>query len=378
VRLFLNSVAAFLCCLCLASAQSAESAELPKATSQILEKLKLSPDIMAGLDKELTVPGEWVDGARREGNLKLSGSWTADQFKALNAPFQERYPFIKFDYVVGSFNERVIRPLVAFKEGRFIIDVITSFGGSERLYQEVDALEDLRSLPGYANPIDGVRDSERGTWVGMRMRYWCVSYNTNKVKKADLPARWEDLLTNPVWRDGNIGVGDRPQLWLLMLWKANGPEWTTDYIHRFFQIDHPQLRKEGVNALVALNGAGEFNLALPMADFAARLSVDKGLPVGWHCPEPTPVAVSQMGIIKGNPHPNASRLWTNWFLSREGQVAQFFGDGSPPAHRALQTREFSAFPDEIKGKKTAIASEEDIQALYDVWNKEWQSAGAGK
>ena len=206
-----------------------------------------------------------------------------------------------------------MRPLVAFKEGRFITDVMTSFGGGARLYQEAGALEDLRPLPGFRNPIDGTGDAVGGTWVGMRLRYWCVAYNTSLVAAADLPRTWDDLLANPVWRGGNIGVGDRPQLWLLMLWKAYGQDWTTDYIDRFFRVVKPQLRKEGMNALISLNAAGEFKLTLPAADYATKLAVDKKAPIGWRCPEPIPTAVSQLGVIKGNPHPNASRLWVNWF-----------------------------------------------------------------
>jgi iron(III) transport system substrate-binding protein len=354
------------------------ASDLPAATKKTLGDLNISPDVMQGLDKELDVPKEWIDGANREGLVKVSGSWTAEQFTSLNAAFRERYPAIKLDYSVGTFNARAIRPLVAFKEGRYIIDIMTGFGGSVHFYQEANALEDLRSLPGFKNPIAGTGDPDGGTWVAMRLRYWCVSYNTNKVNKSDLPKTWGDLLTNSVWRNGNVGVGDRPQLWLLMLWKANGDTWTTEYIDKFFSVLKPQLRKEGMNALISLNGLGEFNMALPAADFATKQAVDKNVPVGWHCPEPIPIAVSQMGILKGNPHINAAKIWANWFLSKEGQIAQYAADQSPPVHRDLQTSDFIAFPDEIKNKKMAPATEEDIDALYDVWNKHWESAGGKK
>jgi iron(III) transport system substrate-binding protein len=359
-------------------AMTARAADLPAATEKTLRDLKLSPSILQGLDQELAVPKTWLDAAKREGVVKVSGSWSTAQFSDLNAAFRERYPGIKLDYSVGTFNARAIRPLIAFKEGRSILDIMTGFGGSVHLYQEANALEDLRSLPGFKNPIDGTGDPSGGTWVAMRLRYWCVSYNTNRVDTSDLPRTWDDLLTNPVWRNGNVGVGDRPQLWLLMLWKANGDAWTTDFIDKFFSVVKPQLRNEGMNALVALNGLGEFNMTLPAADFATKLAVDKNVPVGWHCPEPVPVAVSQMGILKGNPHVNAAKIWTNWFLSKEGQIAQYAADRSPPAHRDLQTADFIAFPNEIKNRKTAPATEEDIDALYDVWNKHWESAGGKK
>ncbi len=354
---------------------TAFGASLPNATEKILAQLKLSPTVLDGLDRELTVPMEWIEGARKEKVLRVSGVWDAAQAAALNAPFQERYPFIKVEFSGGSFNLRAIRPLIALQEGRYLTDVITSFGGSVHRYQEANALEDMRPLPNFKNPIDGTGDQEGGTWVGMRLRYWCMAYNTSLVKKDTLPETWDDLLTNTSLRNGNIGVANRPQLWLLMLWNAHGEQWTVNYIDRFFQTMKPQLRKEGTNALLALNGAGEFHVTIPAAEYAAKLAMDKGVPIAWHCPAPVPISVSQMGILKGNPHPNAARLWANWFLSKEGQIAQLFADQSPPAHRDMQTEAFLPFPDEIKGKKTAPAVEEEVQALYDVWNKYWDKGG---
>lgn len=350
-------------------------ADLPTATEKILAQSKLSPAVLAGLDRELAVPAAWVEGARNEKALRISGVWDAAQFNAMNAPFRERYPFIKVEALGGSFNIRAIRPLIALKEGRYLTDVITSFGGSAHHYQEANALEDMRGFPGFKNPIDGTGDQTGGTWVGMRLRYWCMAYNTTVLKKDDLPKTWNDLLTATKLRNGNIGVANRPQLWLLMLWNIHGERWTSDYIEQFFRIVKPQLRKEGTNALLALNGAGEFDVTIPAAEYATKQAMDKGVPLAWHCPEPLPISVSQMGILKGNPHANASRLWVNWLLSKEGQIAQFAADQSPPAHRDLQTEAFFPFPDELKGKTMAPAAEEEVQALYDVWNKYWEKGG---
>ena len=352
------------------------AAELPKATQAILKKLKLSPDIMAGLDKELKVPQAWLDGARKEGTVRILGTWDPKQFGPLNSPFHERFPNIKVDYSRASFNQRALRTLIAFKEGRYTTDILTGFGGSEQHFQAAGALEDLRQIPGLKNPLPGTGD-EQGTWVGTRLRYWCMTYNTSKVKKADLPKTWADLLTNKAWHNGNIGVADRPQLWLLMLWGEYGKEWTVNYIDKFFNVVKPQLRKEGTTALLGLTIAGEFNAALPAAAYRTKQYLQRGAPVAWHCPEPVPLAVSQMGILKGNPHPNAARLWVNWFLSKEGQISQFAADSAPPVHKDLQTEEFLAFPNEILGHKIAFRVPEQegaTEELNQIWAKYWSSS----
>jgi iron(III) transport system substrate-binding protein len=207
-----------------------------------------------------------------------------------------------------------------------------------------------------------------------------MTYNVNLVKKEDLPKTWDDLLTNPAWHNGNIGVGDRPQLWMLMLWGEYGKDWAVKYMDKFFNVVKPQLRKEGANALLGLTIAGEFHAALPAAAYRTKQYVDRGAPIAWHCPEPVPLAVSQMGILSGNPHPNASKVWVNWFLSKEGQIAQYAADQAPPVHKDLQIDAFLQFPDQITNRKIAFRvpnQEGATEELNQIWAKHW-SAGGGQ
>ena len=359
-------------------APAAAADALPKSSESMLKELKLSPSVMVGVDQELVVPAEWTEGAKKEGTVKVLGSWDPAQFNIMVAPFRERYPFIRVDYTRGEFNARALRPLIALKEGRFVTDVLTGFGGSTHYYQEAGALEDLRPLPGFKNPLPGTGDPE-GTWVGSRLRYWCMAYNTNLVKKDELPKDWNELITNPRWHNGVIGVSNRPQLWLLMLWGEYGEQWVRDYIDKFFNVVKPQIRKEGQNALQSLVVAGEFQIAIPAADYRTKQYTDKGAPISWHCPDPVPLAVSQIGILKGNPHPNAARIWVNWFLSKEGQVAQYKADLATPLHRDLQTPDFLAFPDEFKGKKVASREPEEgqVEKLNKIWTDYWVKSAGG-
>ena len=367
-------IAALFAC---ALAAAASAAELPKATQGMLRQLKIDPGIMRGIDEELTVPLDWLDGAKREGTVKILGSWDTQQFATMVAPFKERYPFLRLDYARGDFDARALNPVIALEQGRYIADVITGFGGSDSHYRAADALEDLRILPGFKNPIPDTSDPD-GRWVAARVRYWCMSYNTNLVRQEDLPRKWDDILTNPAWHNRNIGVGSRPQLWLLMLEREYGEQWVRDYMERLFSVVKPQVRKEGVNALLSLTVAGEFHASLPAADYRTKQYEDKGAPIRWYCPEPVPRAASQMGILKGNPHPNAAHLWVNWFLSKEGQIAQFKGDLASPAHRDLQISAFLPYPDQINGHKIAGRlpdSTEVLEKLNADWTRYWLSAG---
>jgi ABC-type Fe3+ transport system substrate-binding protein len=356
-------------------ASTAPAQELPKSTQQYLAEVKLSSDAMSGLDEELAVPQAWLDGARKEGTVKILGSWKDSEFKALNAPFQERYPWIRVVYDgTGSFSKRATATLVAFRQGHYTGDIITSVGGAIPDFKKFDALADLSELPTFGNQVEGANDPN-GEWAALRLRYWCMGYNKNLVKQEDLPKTWGDLLTNPAWHNGNIGAGNRPQLWVSMLYNAWGPERTEEYLKEFFQTVKPQFRKEGMNALLGLASAGEFYAALPAAAYNVKNYQEKGAPVGWHCPEPVPLAASDGLILKGSPNANAARIWMNWFLSKEGQLAQFVAYNAPPVHKGMQQKEFLVFADQLRGKKTATAREEQEDEVYSLWGKYWNKAG---
>jgi iron(III) transport system substrate-binding protein len=359
------------------SAAPGGAADLPQPTKNILKELKLDASILSGLDKELKVPKDWIAKARKEKELIILSSWDQKQFVKMTGPFNVRYPFIKIRYARASYNARVVKTLIAYKEGRHLTDILTGFGGGVSLFKDNDALADLSDIPNFQKLSKDTRGPD-SRWLGQRLRYWCMAYNTKLVKKADLPKRWEDLLTNKRWHNRKIGIANRPQLWLLMLWGNKGPEWTTNFMKRFVREVKPQFRKEGTNALIALTIAGEFEAAIPAAAYRTSQYVVKGAPIAWHCPEPVPLAVSEMGILKGAPHIHAAKIFSNWFLSKEGQIAQFASNNAPPVHPELKTKNFLVFPDQVLGKPIAFRAPDMEKRLskemYATWNPIWAKA----
>jgi iron(III) transport system substrate-binding protein len=350
------------------------SAELPKATQAMLKQLSLNERILSDVDQELVVPRDWIDTARKEGTLRVLSTMDPNQAERFFAPFKERYPFIKLHYSRASEEARIIRTLVAFRNGKLVTDILTGLSGAYFMYKEANALEDLRNIPTWKNNPEETKDKD-GLWVGQDLRYWCMSYNTTKVKNEDLPKKWEDLLAKPVWRNGNLGLGNRPQLWALMLWNAKGESWTKDFLLKLFTDVKPQRRKEGMNALLELNVAGEFYGSLPAANYRVKQKADLGAPVGLVCPEPVPLMVNEWVILKGTPNLHAARLMINWLLSKEGQIAQFVAEQASPVHKDLRRKEFVPFADQILGRQTAFRDpklELEIQPkLLKLWDELW-------
>jgi ABC-type Fe3+ transport system substrate-binding protein len=374
---FLPAVLALAALLWSAAAQ----ADMPPAAKKMLAGKNFPSGVTAHWEDEQKVPAEWTTEAKREGKLRINGSWEPKVFRTMIAPFSERYPTIKIDYTRGSNMTRVQAPLIAFGEGRVITDVVTGIDSSINRFRSFHALTDLRDLPNLRNIPEAMRSSD-GTWASVRLRYWCMSYNPNLITEQEMPKTWEDLLTTPKLKDGELALWRGVASWLLPLWHAKGEAWTTDYIRQLFEKVDPQRRKEGANALVKLVAAGEFNASLASAEYQVEKMRSEGAPVAFHCPDVVPITASTVGILRGNPDPYASKLFLNWLLSKEGQIAQYTAEGSPPIHSELQKLKLMPFPDQIAGKQIAFRSPEllddDIKAMFRVFNPLWLAGSSGK
>lgn len=359
----------------------AAAAELTNTAKSILQELKMSPSVLDGLDAELAVPADWVAKARQEAKLRVYGTWDAKEYDVYSKAFRERYPFIELAYTRATRQDRSMRPLIALREGRVLVDVISGLGSNIFAFREQDALMQIGDLPGFKATLADLKDPD-GLWVGHQLNYWCTSYNTKRVKPGELPATWEGFLDGATWTKGRIGLGNRPNLWLLQLADAKGQDWALSYARDLFAKAKPQLRKEGMNAMINLVIIGELDLAIPSAQYRLSGLQAKGAPIAWHCPDPVPTTVQIVGAIKQTPAPHAAKIYVNWLLSREGQLAQYAAMEGAPSHTALQSPDFIAFADQLDGKKKAFRSpnmvEEDWPELLAGWDKLWQAAGGTK
>jgi iron(III) transport system substrate-binding protein len=354
------------------------AAAAPPSTLENLKRLKLDSSTLANLDAELQVPKEWVEKAKSERSIRVLSSLDPGEAKTFFAPFKERYPFIAVDHSSASREARVVKPLVAFKGGRVITDVLISLGGAFPQFKEAKAIDSLSDLPAFKSVVDNAKDPE-GLWASITMTYWCFSYNTKLVKKEETPKKWEDLLS-PRWRDGKLALGNRPNLWIQHLWKAKGEAWTKDFVQKLFNEAKPQLRKEGLGAMIELLAAGEFHAYVPGSESRTYQKAQEGLPVSFTCPEPVPVSASDEAVlIKGSPSANAGRIFINWILSKEGQIAQFAASYQPSVHKDLIRREFVPFADEILGKPMSFRDPklelEVLPKVTDFWNALWMRTG---
>jgi iron(III) transport system substrate-binding protein len=144
-------------------------------------------------------------------------------------------------------------------------------------------------------------------------------YNTTLAKAQELRT-FEDYL-NPKWK-GRIGFSDPrvpssgQSIWSFM-WEHRGEEFLKKLVEQdlFLTRDLRQL----ADALAK----GKVALAFGLGRSQTEPFIKAGLPL-----KPAPVtkeglpasnAFGVLGVIKDPPHPNATKVFVNWFLGREGQ-----------------------------------------------------------
>jgi ABC-type Fe3+ transport system substrate-binding protein len=361
-------------------------AEMTDAAKNFLAEGGINDDLIAqasaATDVELAIPQEWIDKAKEEGPIDFGTSDTSEHVAKWLPVFNARYPEVEVVATETSGNARAVQPLMGYKAGKLVRDMVVSFESSLPDYLEADALENIGDLPALVGVPEERRDSE-GRYTGLQNTTWCMTYNTENTTEDELPATWWDLVSedSPL-KDGRVGAINRVHLWTLNLWghPDYGPErMTNEFLPAFFNTLKPQLRKEGVSGAPQLAIVGEFDVAVPTPNDEAAELIASGVPLGFHCPEPVPQYFNLIGLFKGSAAEASSKILINWMLSQEGQLTRFVAGGDGPIHKGLQTEYSTSLGDKFAGKDIALRTipllTEELPKLYEVWNPMWANAG---
>lgn len=375
--------------LALLAMSAAASAEMTGEARAFLEAGGIDPALIAQADAatatELAIPAEWLEKAAAEGPVEFGTNDTAAHVAKWLPIFNARYPQVQVVATETSGAARAVQPLLAFKSGQLVRHIVVSFEGSLQDYIEADALAEIDDLPAWEGvPPD--RRAADGTFAGMQNTTWCLIYNTDRVRKDELPATWWDLVSedSPL-KGGRVGAANRAQLWTLNLWihPDYGPErMTNEFLPAFFNTLKPQLRSEGVGGMINLPMVGEFDVGLPTPNDETAEAMATGAPVDWHCPEPVPQYFNLIGMFRNSPTHYSSKVLINWLLSQEGQLVRLVAGGDGPVHKDLQVPGAAPLADRFAGKEIALRTMDgmlyELPKLYAVWNRLWAEAGGPK
>ena len=270
-----------------------------------------------------------LEGARKEGELVLYTSLTVEDMAVLNGAFERKYG-LKVKMWRAAADKVVQRVLTEAQGSRYDVDVIELSGPSlESLHRE-KLLAPVRS-PYHADLI-AAAVPDHHEWVGARLNIFAQAYNTNLVRKEDLPKSYADLL-DPKWK-GKLGIEAADDDWFATIVRDLGEEQGLA-LFRKLAGNGLSVRK-GHTLLTNMVASGEVPLALTVYNFTAEQVKQKGAPLDWFVLPPAVARANGVGIARRAPHPHAAVLYYDFMIGEEGQriLAQ---RGFVPTSRKVDT-----------------------------------------
>jgi iron(III) transport system substrate-binding protein len=230
--------------------------------------------------------------------------------------FTQKYPGIQSNVIKATAQVSYQRLLQDIKAGQVQSDVFSSTDISHFVQLKQNANLEKYVPENQGKIVEAFRNVDPDgfytvTWVGLV----AISYNTTKVKAADAPKSWTELI-DPKWTGqiatGNPNFSGSVGVWAVALNKLYGWDWFT----KLNQLK-PQVGRSIDDGVTVLNAAER---TLAIADPATTLrSAAKGNPLAVSYPSDGAVAViGPSGVIKGSKSPNTGKLFLEFLLSAEG------------------------------------------------------------
>jgi iron(III) transport system substrate-binding protein len=297
-----------------------------------------------------------LEGAKREGEFALYSTMPVDDNNAIVAAFEAKYG-IKVKVWRGGSEEIRQRVLTEAAGRRFQVDVVLNTGLDLEPLRRENLLQKIPS-PYRADLLPAAAPAHQ-EWVGIYLNAMVQAYNTNLVKKEDLPKSYADLL-DPKWK-GRLGIEAADYDWFATVVTQLGEEKGLAFFRDLVATNGLSVRK-GHTLLVNLAAAGEVPLALTVFSYSAQQAKAKGAPVDWFAIAPAIAMPNGVGVARRAPHPHAAVLFNDFMIS-DGQ-------------ELLRSRNFIPASTKVKAAFDTPLLVEDAAAVLDnaqKWEDLYQS-----
>src|SRR5216684_2078645 len=254
-----------------------------------------------------------LESAKKEGKMVFYTSVETEFARALTGGFEAKYPFIKTDIYRSTHEKILSRMNVERKTGTYTADTV-SVGEFETYHlQKMGFTAPYKSPQAAAYP-EGFKDP-KSYWADLYDNLIVTAYNTIRVKREELPKRYEDLL-QPRWKRRMV-LDQNEDRWfanmLYLMGEKKGMEFMQALAKQEVAI------RGGRGMVTQLLAAGEYDLQIVAYWYRPHLMKKQGAPVDWIGMEPAIVATHPISIVEKAPHPNAATLFIDFVLSEEGQ-----------------------------------------------------------
>ena len=282
---------------------------------------------------------EWertIAGAKKEGKLSLYLYQGEGELEGIAQAFQKKYSEIAVTTVPGRGGELGPRIMAERRAGKYLADVYISGPTTPyTVFYRGKAMDPIRPAMILPEVIDESQWwSGKHHYIDPENKYifvfvgsasgGYVSYNSKLVNPQEFNSYWD--LLQPRWKgkilskDPRVSGRQRIGIRILYYTRELGP----DFLRRLYGEMDVVLTQD-IRQAVDWLANGKFSLCFFCSDIVRARQ--QGLPVDefstgrWK--EPPTISAGSTGslvLLNQAPHPNASKLFINWLLSREGQI----------------------------------------------------------
>jgi len=332
---------------------------------------------------------EWeqvLQAARKEGRVNLYvGRYGTEPL--LNE-FRKEYPEIKVVTVNGTGNQLATRILTEVRAGNVVADIYSGGANTNfNLLYKGKALDPIKSALLLPEVVDESKWHEgEHRYADPEERYifiyianpggTSIYYHTGLLNPKEFKSYWD--LTHPRWKGrivsqdpGSTGLGAS------VIFFYYNPELGPEFVRRLFgtmDMTYSRDRRQITDWLAQ----GRFALCIGCRD--ALRAKGQGLPVDeldageWKEGVSLTTGGGSMSLVRGAAHPNAAKVFINWFLSRKGQFAlqrhkDLYGE-LPPNSRRIDISKDDLPPESrlVKGRKYLDVSRAEWQDMAPIFN----------
>jgi iron(III) transport system substrate-binding protein len=282
---------------------------------------------------------EWertVQAAKKEGTLSLYLFQGEGELSAMAQLFQKKYPEINVVVTPGRGNTFAPKIMAERRAGKYLVDAyIAGATTTYEAFYRAKILDSVRATLILPEVIDESKwwqgqhhyiDPEGKfifVYLGNVGEY--VSYHTRSLEASEIRSYWDFL--QPKWkgkilsRDPKISGSQR----IALRGFYHTSELGAEFIRRLYGEMDVTLTQE-IRQTTDWLANGKFAICFFCSDILRAklqgLAVDQFHTAQWK--ESRAISSGNMGSIalpSQAPHPNAARVFVNWLLSREGQMA---------------------------------------------------------
>lgn len=280
--------------------------------------------------------GDWksrwdkaVTEGKKEGEVVLYGGYNP-VYRDYVAHFEKKYPGIRINFIPGGGSQHAVRILAERRAGKYLADIVMGGASTFQSYPAgtFQPLRPVFVLPEvldekawFGDSLPFVDPEKKYIFTAMGSIGQEIAYNTKLVKPEEIKA-WSDLL-DPKWK-GKILRHTRRSVSSSFIFFYHNPELGPKFLTRLVteaDVGVTRNLRQGVNWLAE----GKYALYLDGTPQSIDEAARRGLPVALL---QNPLKEGQ--VITGNycclavldraPHINATTVFVNWMLSKEGQL----------------------------------------------------------